>query len=593
MEDNEPKPSTTSPPAERTAQALRELHDRARTAMAAQRDRMGQLEARLTQQLDSIADTLAEQLSTHDSQPADAPQPPAELEQLRAELEKTRLDWNAEREAWEAERAELNAADHDQSQSLEERIRELESRQQALDERATELNQQDRELCERKELLDAHAAQSAEKQSELFAAESALEKQRGEAAEREAAIQKRERELEQKWEEVTARQQTLESGQLQLAADREALAGEREKFEQQRGAVAAQGESEESETAAKLASVELQLITERQTWDRERASVEEQRRLLAKERDDLSTALEAARGELATARSEAAAVGDYDKLQQKFDLALEDVQRLRARVAELEQELDSRPEVDETDSVELVHLRAERDAMAERISELEQQSAAQEDVAPSEDTSELQRRFELAVEDVRDLKKKNAELEAALASVKSGSGAAAAPTGGGGSWEAMKRKMLANLSDEGDDVDEDRHEERAKIEDTIRATDAALASKDREIAELKSRIADGKSQKTDSEEALQQLLDSDEVIAEHRARIAKLELEVTAKLREAELELSVERAKITRETAHLEQLRAEIESQRQQGVVPVAPGTPQQPKRRWLSKLGLNGEEEQ
>ena len=29
MEDNEPTPSTTSPPAARTAQALRELHDRA------------------------------------------------------------------------------------------------------------------------------------------------------------------------------------------------------------------------------------------------------------------------------------------------------------------------------------------------------------------------------------------------------------------------------------------------------------------------------------------------------------------------------------------------------------------------------------
>ena len=143
--------------------------------MAAQRDRMAQLEARLTRQLDNIADTMAEQIASQDSQPAAAQHSLGRSGAIACRVGKNPPDWNTEREAWEAERAELNAADHDQSQSLEGRVRELESRQQTLDERATELNQQDRELCDAQRDCSSPAAQSAEKQSELFAAESPRE----------------------------------------------------------------------------------------------------------------------------------------------------------------------------------------------------------------------------------------------------------------------------------------------------------------------------------------------------------------------------------------------------------------------------------
>jgi len=530
MEDNQPTPSTTPPPAARTAQALRELHDRARTALAAQRDRMGQLEAQLTQQLDTISDTLAEQ----------------------------------------TERTQLLAADSDRSPSLDQRHQELEARQQALDDRATQLNHQDRELRQRQEALDASAAECAAQQTKLGDTEQSLERQRADVAEREAALQKSHAELDQAREELAARELAVQNEQASLSAARQLT---------------------DNESAAKQASLEQQLNTERSAWERERANVEEQRRLLAKERDDLSTALEAARGELATARENEAAAGERDELQHKFDLALEDVQRLRARVAELEQELANRPEADETDSVELVHLRAERDAMAERIAELEQKSAAEEGANAAPDQTDLQRRFELAVEDVRDLKKRNTELEAQIAAGKSPAVPATA-SGGSGSWEAMKKQMLANLEDEGDDVGVERQQERATIQNTIRLTDEALAHKDREIADLKSQLAEGTPAVPKRDEAVERLVDADEVIAEHRARIAKLEKEIHEKLRTAELEVSVERAKIARETAHLTELKAEIDARRASGETPGVPGAAQQPKRRWLSKLGLSGEDE-
>ena len=62
-------------------------------------------------------------------------------------------------------------------------------------------------------------------------------------------------------------------------------------------------------------------------------------------------------------------------MKQNFQTALADVERLKVRVEELETELDGRPVVNETDVVELVHLRAEREAMAQRIIDLEQQAA--------------------------------------------------------------------------------------------------------------------------------------------------------------------------------------------------------------------------
>jgi hypothetical protein len=87
-----------------------------------------------------------------------------------------------------------------------------------------------------------------------------------------------------------------------------------------------------------------------------------------------------------------------------------------------------------------------------------------------------------------------------------------------------------------------------------------------------------------------ELLDADEVIAEHRQRIAQLERDMEATLRAAELELSLERAKIARERVELDELRAELNSLRQE-LAPNGMPAPGAPRRRWLSKLGLSGEE--
>ena len=418
-------------------------------------------------------------------------------------------------------------------QSLEEveRLRvELESARQAWN---AEREAQQAELDARQQTLDDRAAALNHQDRDLHEQKDQLDSQTAQ--------------LDQAREELAKREQTLQESAASLAAEREALRAERDEVAGQRDALKAAEKQQETEAGTKLAAMERQLQEERDAWQHERTTVEQQRGLLAEERDDLAAALEAARSELTEARANATSAADFDAL------------------------------------------RAERDTLAARVAELEQQPGPVENAEVAQERSDLQRRLELAIDDVRELKKANAELEARLAA--SPSGAAPAASAGGGSWESLKKQMLADLEGEGD-VDDDRQQERVAIEDTIRLTDEALAKKDRELAELKSRLTKQTEREPDRDRAVRELVDADEVIAEHRARIAKLEAEMTDKLRTAELELSVERAKIARDTVQLDELRADLEAQRANAELIRGTGGTQHPKRRWLSKLGLGSDEE-
>jgi chromosome segregation ATPase len=156
------------------------------------------------------------------------------------------------------------------------------------------------------------------------------------------------------------------------------------------------------------------------------------------------------------------------------------------------------------------------------------------------------------------------------------------------------------LEVDGGSADEDsseRQAERASIANTIEITDAIVAEKDCEIAALRAQLVEAASRTTTPDQqpsnAINELLDADEVIKQHRERIAQLERETEAKLREAELELSVERAKIGRQRAELDQLQSDLKAQRASLAANGAAVATGAPRRRWLSKLGLGGEDGQ
>lgn len=430
-----------------SADALRELQQRAQAALAASRDQTARLEADITRQLDEIAATLREQAGLGANVAADAGNSQAELTQLRVE-------YSAARELWQQERASLVG----ERDALIQQVNDLKAQQHALEEEW------------RNQLLDFEA---------------------------------RLRDQHSSWDE------------------------------------------------------------QRTEWTTTRADLERER----------------------------------DESRQKFELALADVQRLRERVTELESDLARRPVTGQVASAELVALRAERDALSQRVEELERQPAAPVDADTAQQMADLQRRFELAVEDVRELKTKNAKLESQLAAAKSSSLAVSKQDSDGMDWESQKRRLLAALEDNGeDDQDPALRKERATIKNTIEITDAVIAEKDREIAELEARLDQVRNDPSINDEArhrqIMELVDADDVIADHRRRAQEHERALEEKLREAELELSVERAKLARQKAELEDLRATLDSQRQQneaaGGAAAAPGTP---RRRWLSKLGIDGKE--
>jgi DNA repair exonuclease SbcCD ATPase subunit len=366
--------------------------------------------------------------------------------------------------------------------------------------------------------------------------------------------------------EIARLTQALDDQQKAALQARQSLELEREELKRKASELEVRNRASQEEWRSQLLDFEARLRDQHQSWNEQRAEWTATRTGLERERDEL---------------------------QQKFELALEDVQRLRERGAELEHDLARRPAVNQSDSTELVALRAERDALSQRVEELEQRPPAQLDPEIDQQLHDLQRRFELAVEDVRELKTKNIDLESRLVAA---SGAACRLDTGAMDWESQKRRLLAALEETTEaEEDEARRQERVTIEGTIEITDSVVAEKDRLIAELESQLglAQSRSMPSDADQArrINDLIDADEVIAAHRERHQQLEREIEEKLRATELELSVERAKMARQKAELEELKAELDAQRQLFEAnggPVAAGAP---KRRWLSKFGIDGNE--
>jgi hypothetical protein len=128
-----------------------------------------------------------------------------------------------------------------------------------------------------------------------------------------------------------------------------------------------------------------------------------------------------------------------------------------------------------------------------------------------------------------------------------------------------------------------------------------IQQRDREIAELK-QLLDEQSRNVGSVSvgaaAFAAILDQDELIAEHREQTETIKKQWEEKLRAAEVELSIERAKLARERTELNEKRLEWEAERNrilQDGPPPGPGDKDAGKRgqggRWLARLGLREQE--
>jgi hypothetical protein len=234
-------------------------------------------------------------------------------------------------------------------------------------------------------------------------------------------------------------------------------------------------------------------------------------------------------------------------------------------------------------------------ADADERQRAEQQTSPKTDEVQRQALDDMRRRYELAMEDLREQKRLVAELEK-KATTAPHAPPAAVP-GDKLDWEAQKQRLLAALEAEpDDDDDEERQQERLKMREVIEHTDAALAAKDREIDELKQLLSSQSANLGDvavGAAAFAELLSSDEIVRSERERLQQLQHEWEEKLRQAEIDLSVQRARIARERAEIEERQRLFKEQQPEGASDDAgAATPVKPQRgRWLARLGLKDDE--
>jgi DNA repair exonuclease SbcCD ATPase subunit len=216
----------------------------------------------------------------------------------------------------------------------------------------------------------------------------------------------------------------------------------------------------------------------------------------------------------------------------------------------------------------------------------------------NQEFEDLRRRFELAVEDVRELKNKNSELTDQLARAK------AAPGGGGVGhamdWESQKRRMLEQLDSDFDDNNDQDKANKLSIEEAIKSTERAVAEKDREIEELRRHL---ESQSKNVGEvavgasAIAAALDSDAIIRQERESLQQLQAKLREELKKAEVDCSLERAKVARERSELEEKMRQFASEKA-SIGHVEPGVGGADKNKkgsggggkWLARLGLGAD---
>ncbi len=568
MDSNPPSRTEADTLADACDKRLRDLRGRFVAQRKDREDALHSLEERLSAELQSIADQVAAELAAeqaHESSTLEAltAERLAELDQRASELDRAYEDIESERTALAAERETLEQQSLSELEAVEARLRELADREAQHRETANQFEKQAATLAERE-------ADQAAEVAHLESSYAELEHLEAEIAARLAELDARSNELADRADQLDAREAgASRSGDARVARLTSELASARAEIESLTLRIA-----DDDDNSAAIAVLEAERDATRDEIARVRSEAAEQKAEADATIEQLNAALTSAAERLEAAPE----AEEFGTLHKKFELAQQDVATLRARVSELESG-EGASESSHALSAELETLRAERDAALRHAEDLEGRAHAAAAEASADD--DLRRRFEMAVDDIRQLKSEKALLEAKLNND-------AAPVSGN-DWESQKRRMLASL--EGDDAPE-RREERATIEGTVRITDGIVASKDREIAELRKALAESEASRDDNTaqgRADQQVsVFDDAAVAAELARVEELRGQWEAKLREAELELSVERARIAREQAELAEWRIELEGMADaMGAVQKNKGG--KPQSNWMRKMGLNG----
>ncbi|MCS7304652.1 MAG: hypothetical protein NZ602_06025 [Thermoguttaceae bacterium] len=212
--------------------------------------------------------------------------------------------------------------------------------------------------------------------------------------------------------------------------------------------------------------------------------------------------------------------------------------------------------------------------------------------ASEEASRDLQRLYELALEQIRHLEAENRQLLEQIEKYKRPK--RSSPEEELENWEAFKRRVLESLEAEGTTAAEASGQacqsNRVQIEEVLARTEALLAAKDQELEALRHLLenqAANLGAVAVGAAAVGQLLDQDEIIRQQRETLQRLEAEWREKLRQAEVQLSIERAALARKQAELDEKLQEVEQLRAELVSGQMNTSHQKKTRGWRTLFGL------
>ncbi|MCM2375110.1 hypothetical protein [Aporhodopirellula aestuarii] len=156
---------------------------------------------------------------------------------------------------------------------------------------------------------------------------------------------------------------------------------------------------------------------------------------------------------------------------------------------------------------------------------------------------------------------------------------------------------IAQANDQGDEFVDftDPREFVESLIERIERAERTIQKRDEEIGELRMLLESQSGTRNDGTAigaaAIASMIDSDELVMEERERLQQLKNDWEDKFRQAEIEASLERAKLSRErqelakrTQELEERLEELQREKRDNPSPAKTG------RRWLAELGLGGD---
>lgn len=257
----------------------------------------------------------------------------------------------------------------------------------------------------------------------------------------------------------------------------------------------------------------------------------------------------------------------------------------------------------DTNTEMLAKIQAQLAQMCEGMASHVSQSTTSE----GDDTVELQSLrdtvFDLETQ-VSELEKQNDQLTAQVTSASMQAAVASTEaTHETLSWAERKQLILNQMESETFDADEfvatldnEVGVDAAEAEDPVKYVNRLsdeLSRREEEVRELQHLLE----QQSETREegvsigaaGIAEMLDSDELVREERARLQVLQDEWEDKFRKAEIEASLERAKLSRERRELAAKQSELEAEMERVRLQAQRDTEKDGPRKWLSHLGLAG----